>query len=117
MSLRYKLLDELRGPKSPSTPSGFHAAAIPAEPNAATPESAAEAVSHPPGACPRCGHSGPLQHVAGGVKRCAQCGLQSKVNQATGIKRSELETFSGGRMQMNPAGFYRALAKIRGCGR
>jgi hypothetical protein len=66
-----------------------------------------------PGACPRCG-STLFSYPGGSGKRCQACGLQTGMPRSNGVKRSELESFSGGRMKMNTAPFFQALARLRG---
>ncbi len=66
-----------------------------------------------PTACLSCG-SALLQEVGGGGWRCQACGAQTGIEGGNGISRSELETFSGGDMKMNPPNFFMALARLRG---
>ncbi len=61
---------------------------------------------------PCCGE--PLLTTIPGGQRCNNCGWQSNVVHY-GIKRSELESFSGG-ARFNPAGFHRAIARLVGLG-
>jgi hypothetical protein len=115
MSLRDKLLQELRGPKSPSTISSNHADEALVEPGTPMPAPPSPPVAHPPGSCSRCG-STLFSYPGGAGKRCQGCGTQTDVVHSNGVKRSELDTFSGGRMKMNPVPFFMALARIRGFG-
>ena len=64
-----------------------------------------------PAACPKC-NSSLVQQVSNDW-RCAQCGAQG-VEHRSGISRSEIGTFEGGRAVMNPPTFFVALARLRG---
>jgi hypothetical protein len=83
--------------------------ASPAVPAIAEPEP--ESVVHPPGTCQQCGYPGPVQHIAN-VTRCPQCGLQSRPNQAPGISRKDLSSYSGGNAKWNPPTFLHALVRL-----
>ncbi|MGC1416884.1 MAG: phage terminase large subunit [Candidatus Acidiferrum sp.] len=56
------------------------------------------------------------QIISGGAIRCGNCGRQSNVTSPTGVKRDEALSgrWSGGRTNMNPAGFRQAFARLFG---
>jgi len=73
----------------------------------------------PPDTCPSCG-CGPLQKVGDGAGewRCPACGGQSAAAVGNGLSRADLDHYTGLRadQQMNPVGFFRAIARAGGFG-